>query len=129
MGLSLNDSLRIIDRSNLIAEKRDSTRNKLKELIFCAKSMLSARDELLEHGWIPVDGRDVDEEHQGFWMKKAGPDSWVYISIHIAHLGDGVRVCLGNAEESAWLKPKPSKEEIIAKIEEFLRKREIADTI
>ena len=121
------------DRSNRRAERKRVAsfavkRNKLEELIACAEGLIGAREELLKKGWEPLEGRDIDEEHQGFWVKKSGgPKGWLYAGAHIAHLGDGVRVRLQEPSEDLFIKPVATKEEIVSAIKNFLAKNHLAD--
>lgn len=121
----------LADRSNRrAARKRVASfsveRNKLKELIACAEGLLGAREELLKRGWEPLEGRDIDKEHQGFWLKKAsGLDRWIYAGAHIAYLGDGVRVRIDNPAEDAFIKPVATKEAIVSAIDDLLAKNNI----
>lgn len=121
----------LADRSNRrAARKRVASfaveRNKLKELIACAEGLLGAREELLKRGWEPLEGRDIDKEHQGFWLKKAsGLDRWIYVGAHIAYLGDGVRVRIDNPAEDAFIKPVATKESIVSTIDNLLAKNNL----
>lgn len=121
----------LADRSNRrAARKRVASfsvgRNKLKELIACAEGLLGAREELLKRGWEPLEGRDIDKEHQGFWLKKpSGLDGWIYVGAHIAYLGDGVRVRIDNPAEDAFIKPVATKEAIVSTIDNLLAKNNI----
>ena len=121
----------LADRSNRrAARKRVASfsveRNKLKELITCAEGLLGAREELLKRGWEPLEGRDIDKEHQGFWLKKASRlDRWIYVGAHIAYLGDGVRVRIDNPAEDAFIKPVATKEAIVSAIDNLLAKNHI----
>lgn len=98
--------------------------NHLQNLIDNATAILAARKELTDHNWVAY--RDVDTETQGFWLKKAGPEGWEYIGVHLRD-GKGVSVNLNSMREYEVLGPVTTKEAIIAKIEEFLRKRNIAE--
>ena len=100
--------------------------NHLQNLIENATAILAARQELTDHNWVSY--RDVDTETQGFWLKKAGPEGWEYIGVHLRD-GKGVSVNLNGMREYEVLGPVTTKEAIIAKIEEFLRKRNIAENI
>lgn len=100
--------------------------NNLQNLIDNATAILSARQELLDNNWVA--DRDVDKEAQGFWLKKANGDSWEYIGVHLRD-GRGVSVNLNSMREYEVLGPVTTREAIIAKIEEFLRKQNIADHI
>ena len=100
--------------------------NHLQNLIDNATAILAARQELIDNNWVAY--RDVDSETQGFWLKKAGENGWEYIGVHLRE-GRGVAVNLNSMMEYEVLGPVTTKEAIIAKIEEFLRKNDIADHI
>lgn len=98
----------------------------LQNLISNATAIIDVRKALIEHGWIAY--RDPDRETRGFWLKKPNGDGFAYIGVFLVSDG-GVSVNLNTMEEYEEIKPVASTDAILSKIEEFLRKREIADHI
>lgn len=100
--------------------------NHIQNLIDNLTAIRDVRIYLNDHGWSAY--RDPDSETTGFWRKKASKNGFEYVGVHLRE-GQGVAVNLNSRMEYEVLGPVTTKEAIIAKIEEFLRKQNIADHV